>query len=268
MSVLLVTSPKGGSGASVLATNLALALCRRASCLLVDLHADEGIDDLLMDLSPDHGWRDLLSLLGNVTHEHFRTAAAVHPSGLLLLSARRSRALPDTFEPPSELVQELADFAAWTVVDLPPGWAADGTILALAAYVLLVATMDPPCLRCVRAWLQELGPEYRGRLAVVLNQVSRQPPAPPAAIAASLEVPLLAVLPADPAAVGNQIHFGVAAVHSSASVYGRAVERLAHRLVSRAHSLAQAEYGRPTASQPHQRETGGSHERRARAGSA
>ena len=50
MGVLTVFSSKGGCGASLVATNLALALARSAPTLLIDFHAHEGTDDLLEDI--------------------------------------------------------------------------------------------------------------------------------------------------------------------------------------------------------------------------
>jgi len=60
MAVVGIRGVKGGSGASLLATNLGIALAAREPCLLIDLHARLGYDDLLLDLTVEKSWQDLL----------------------------------------------------------------------------------------------------------------------------------------------------------------------------------------------------------------
>ena len=234
MAVVAIVSAKGGCGASLVATNLAVHLARRAPTLLLDLHPVLGYDDLLLDLRPDRSWLDLIPVAAELTARHVELTAAVHSSGLRYLAAPRTGSPPLVSTPQmTALLASLAGWHAWLLIDLAPETILAGPDwLAQLELLLLVATGDPPALRGARMLLEALPAEMHAHARLVLNQFGRRHPVQPRAVADSLECPLLAVLPTDRSAVGYQINFGHPCALDPSSAFGRAVASLARHLTS------------------------------------
>ncbi len=231
MPVVTLLGAKGGVGVSLIATNLGLLLAQRGQCLLLDLHPQTGADDLLLDLSPERSWADLLPVAEELTPRHLELAATLHPTGLRLLAApQQPPAQPEKVE---RLLRALSRSADWLLVDAPPpGDPLTAAALAACDALLLVTTPDPPALRAAHRLAEGLSAPLRARTALVLNQVGRDHPVPPTELATAVGLPLLAALPPDPEAVGNQVHFGRALALDGRATLAREVARLASRLVS------------------------------------
>src|SRR3989304_2087705 len=90
MPVLAVTGAKGGCGASLVATNLALALAPYGATLLVDLHVGDSGDDLLLDLLSERTWADLLPVAAELTARHLDLVLQQHSGGLHFLAGARA----------------------------------------------------------------------------------------------------------------------------------------------------------------------------------
>lgn len=230
MAILTVFSAKGGCGASLVATNLALALARGAPTLLVDLHAQAGTDDLLLDLRTDHAWPELLPVAAELTDRHIDLVASRHAEGIVLLAAPTSSPMdPMRDGGTSTLLGALSSRYGWVVVDAPSG-AWGPACVETSDMFLLVTTSDPPSLRCAKRLLQSRPAATQGRIGLVLNQFGRSQPVSAAEVAASLECPLLATIPVDPRGVGYQVNFGRACVLDAQSSLGRAMAQLARRV--------------------------------------
>jgi pilus assembly protein CpaE len=229
MPNISVVGAKGGCGASLVATNLALGLTRHGTTLLVDLHNGDGTDDLLLDLRPERSWADLLAVAEELAPRQLDLAALSHPGGLRLLAAP-SRAIPAEATPlVSPLLHVLAARCDWLVVDLPPS----SSETQLADVLVVVATPDPPALRNAQRLLQRLAPEIRPRARLVLNQFTRAHPGDPHSIASALECPLLGVLPSDSRGVGFQISFGRPCLLDAQSAFGRGAAAMARALAGK-----------------------------------
>ena len=230
MTVLTVFSAKGGCGASLVATNLAVALARSAPTLLIDLHGQGGTDDLLLDLRCTHAWPELLSVASELTERHIDLVACRHAEGLVLLAAPDS--LPDHLLQDGRirvLLEALGKRYAWVIIDTLSG-AWDPSLAEMSDTILLVSTADPPALRCAKRLLQSRPQAAQGRIGLVLTQISRGHPASASEVAASLECPLLAATPVDPRGVGYQINFGRPCVLDRQSPLGRGMTALARRV--------------------------------------
>jgi Flp pilus assembly CpaE family ATPase len=227
MPTILILSARGGSGASLLASNLGVFLSQEASCVLLDLHGGEAVDDLLLDLQADPRWSELAGAHDPTRERLGWRAWATHPSGLRLIAGGVDRAAGD--EQIGEWVQALSAQAEWVLVDAPSARAADA-LLHCTDLVFLVAMLDPPTLRAAQRWLAPLPQSARRKVALIVNQVTGAHPLQARGAAHALQLPLWATLPADAAPIGRQIHFGEAAVQVRASRYGRAVRQLARRL--------------------------------------
>ena len=230
MGLLTVFSAKGGCGASLVATNLAIALARSAPTLLVDLHGQEGTDDLLLDLRPSHAWPELLPVASELTEQHIDLVACRHAEGLVFLAAPAASSGGPLLDGRTRvLLEALAKRYAWVVVDAPS--AAWSPVVAEGSdSILLVTTSDPPALRCARRLLQSRPPSAQGHIGLVLSQISRGQPASASEVAASLDCPLLAAIPVDPRGVGYQVNFGRPCALDRQSSLGRAMTALARRV--------------------------------------
>jgi pilus assembly protein CpaE len=233
MAIVTVVGSKGGCGVSLLATNLGVALAAENGCLLIDLNPMLGSNDLLLDASIEKSWLDLLPVAGELTEHHLDLATASHTSGLRLLGAPPQRGKTLRRTDVVRLLTKLQERFEWILLDLP----IDRTDFMSAAFpltdvLLLVSTLDPQALRSAKRLLKELPQELQQKTGMVFNQIVRGHPAQPKAIADSLGLPLLAVLPLDQRAVGRQVNFGQPCVLDLQSKYGSAVFNLAARLSS------------------------------------
>ncbi len=232
MPLVTVLGAKGGCGASLVATNLALALARYGEALLVDLHVGDAGDDLLLDLHPERSWADLLPVAGELTARHLDLALRKHPAGLHLLAGPALSPDSHSLERLHLLLTALHERFAWTVLDASPvlvdspGW-------MRVDVLVLVSTADPLSLRAAQRRLAFLTASERARACLVLNQFTRAHPAHPASVADSLGCPLLAVLPTDPRAVGFQVNFGRPCLLDGQSAFGRGVAGVARALATK-----------------------------------
>lgn len=231
MGVLTVFSAKGGCGASLIATNLSLALAHSAPTLLLDLHGQEGTDDLLLDLRSSHAWPELLPVAAELTDRHIELVSSRHPEGLVVLAAASSGTDPPLAQPTRSLIEALARRYAWMILDAPSG-AWSPVPAELSDTLLLVTTADPPALRCAKRLLQARPQGTQAQVGLVLNQFGRGQPASASEVAASLDCPLLAAVPVDPRGVGYQVNLGRPCALDRQSPLGRTVVGLARRLTA------------------------------------
>jgi Flp pilus assembly CpaE family ATPase len=190
-----------------------------------------GCDDLLLNLRAERSWGDLLPVALELTRRHLALALVTHPSGLRLLGAPDRDHTRLDGQRVAALLEALATRFAWLVLDVPAvSVPLTASALPVTDALVLVTTADPAALRGAHRYLAGLPDGLRAKTGLVLNQITRQHPAQPGAVAASLGVPLLAVLPPDPRAVGYQVNFGQACALDRRSLLGLGVIGLADRL--------------------------------------
>ena len=158
--VITIISPKGGSGKTTLAVNLAIGLARRVpkQVVLLDLDVQFGDCAAAMGLQPEY---TLVDAVEAANHE--RSALKVflsgHPSGLAVLSP------PEDLVAADDIVQDqmkrtLAAFAEefpLVIVDTASG--VDRFALAAmeqSTDLLVISTTDAPSVRAVRRQLDVL----------------------------------------------------------------------------------------------------------------
>jgi pilus assembly protein CpaE len=203
--VVTVFSPKGGTGKSVTASNLAAALAvAGCSTLLVDLDLQFGDCAILLGLEPRTTLRELAGP-GDLDAEKLTGSATVHASGLHVVPAPLK---PEDGEVvPDDAVARLLDVARRTytavVVDTSPSF--HGPVLAAVDRtdeLLLLCTPDVATLKNVRLALGTLAllefPAERIRL--VLNRASARDGFGAREVGAVLGRPIDHELPVDPAA--------------------------------------------------------------------
>lgn len=174
--VVTVTSMKGGSGKSVVATNLAVALARRSDRPVALLDADLQFGDVavMLRLSAPHTIVDAASAVDRLDSQFLKTLLVRHdPSGLLVLPAPLDPSLADRIAGSDivRIVEILRSFCSHVVIDTPAQF--NDVVLSVieaADDIVVVAGMELPNVKNTKLGLQtmkRLGiPDSRIRLLV------------------------------------------------------------------------------------------------------
>ena len=175
--ILAVFSPKGGSGKTTLAVNLALALKRETSqrVALVDGNLQFGDVGVLLNLNPKN--RSVVDAVegGEPDRDIVESVMVDHSTGIRVLLAPPSPEGADlvTAAYLRKIVDMLRETHDWVVVDLPSGLN-DHTlgVLDTADQVLVVAALEITTIKNVRLFLEvadQLDYE-RAKLRLVINR--------------------------------------------------------------------------------------------------
>ncbi len=203
--VITVFSPKGGSGKSVVSTNLAAAAAAkgRKRTLLVDLDLQFGDAAIMLGLQPRSTVRELIGTPTDLDREKLEVYTEEHSSGLRVLPAPMN---PEDAELVAEdavrgLLEVARDANDLVVVDTAPFFY--GPMLAtldLTDRLLVICNPDVPTLKNVRLALKTLEllqfPEEK--LSVVLNRASSSMGLERGDVEAALDRQVDFVLPLDP----------------------------------------------------------------------
>jgi pilus assembly protein CpaE len=177
--VTTIFSPKGGSGKSVVATNLAVALAKRGPNPVVLMDADLQFGDVavMLHMNPRHTLQDVVEGMDHMDVHTLRSMLETHESGVLVLAAPvepsfAERVTPDDI---ANIVTMLRSFAAHVVVDTPT--VLNDTLLGLIERsddVIVVGGMDIPTVKNVKVGLQTLRllDVPVNRLRLVLNRAN------------------------------------------------------------------------------------------------
>jgi pilus assembly protein CpaE len=177
--IVTVFSPKGGTGKSVTATNLAVTLAKfeHRRTLLVDLDLQFGDSAIMLALEPEKTIYDLVAAPGELDAEKLAGYVAAHESGLHVIAAPERPEEAELIAQPR--VAGLLEVArgAYDVVVVDTAPFLHGPVLAALDRVdvlLLVATLDVPALKDVRQSLEtlELLRFPKERIAMVLNRAT------------------------------------------------------------------------------------------------
>lgn len=175
--LIVVTSPKGGTGTTTIATNIAIAL-RQISASRVAL-ADFGLQfgdiGVQLNLWSKHTLYDLLTRIDEIDDTMLQPVIQPHTSGIHVLLAPNS---PDAAgEISGEQIQQLLDYLlerytyvvadTWSFLD-----EVSSTLLRRADEVLIVATPEVPALKNVKHFLEFAKQEKltTGKITLVLNR--------------------------------------------------------------------------------------------------
>jgi pilus assembly protein CpaE len=158
--VISVLAPSGGSGSSVICSNLAIMLAREhKSCCLFDLKMGFGVMDALLDVKPTHTLADLCRNAERMDRGMFERLLVKHSSGVYLMAA------PTSFEDINYVtgqgVRQALTMAKglypYIVIDLDRTFAEEQVEAArLSDLILLVLRLDFTSLRNARQTLDHL----------------------------------------------------------------------------------------------------------------
>lgn len=219
--VTTVFSPKGGSGKSVVACNLAVSLAQRSAEPVVLIDADLQFGDVavMLKLAPQHTIVDAVSAMHRLDGPLLRSLLAKGPNGLLVLAAPREPAFGDqvTAGDMHTILDLLRGFAAHVVVDTPTQFSDVGLHLIEASDdLVLVAGMDVPSIKNMKIGLQTLKllGTPSSKLRLVLNRANAKVGLDVGEVEKTLHLKAEALLPSD-IIVPQSVNKGIPAVISA-----------------------------------------------------
>jgi pilus assembly protein CpaE len=146
--LVVVLGPKGGTGKTLVATNLAVALAARdANVVLVDLDLQFGDIGLALGLSPQRTMFDLMKAGPPFDHEKLDRHLVKHSSGVKVLIAptRPDQASAVSIDYLRDIYASLRTMCDAVIVDTPPGFTSE-----------VIATIDVSSAACVVGMLDSL----------------------------------------------------------------------------------------------------------------
>lgn len=236
--ILSVVSPKGGSGKTTVALNIAVGLAQHApeQVVLVDLDVAFGDVASGLGLAPEHDLADAAANVATLDATALKMFLTPHPSGCYALCAPASPIEGEKIsaEQTSEIVRLLGSEFRYVVLDTSAG-ISEHTLAALEAStdVVLLASMDVPSVRGLHKLVEALDQLGMGHLRrhVVLNRADSRVGLEAADIEATIGMPVNAALPSSKA-VPLSINQGAPLLHTDPrSPVARAITGLVEQFV-------------------------------------
>ena len=237
--LVTVFSPKGGTGKTVLSTNIGTSLAKHwgKRALLLDLDLQFGDAAIMLGLEPDKTIYDLVTAPGELDSEKLAGYTTRHACGLDILPAplRPEDAELVTEAKLARLLEVARESYDVIVVDTSPFF--HGPMLATldrTDELLLLTSLDVPTIKNVRLSLQtlELLSFPPDRIKVVLNRANSKVGMQRKEVESALEMGVAHEVPSD-RAVPLAVNRGNPAVLSDGkSEFSRAVKELAKSLVT------------------------------------
>ncbi|HSL65134.1 MAG TPA: AAA family ATPase [Gaiellaceae bacterium] len=202
--IVTVFSPKGGTGKTVMTTNLASSLAKHHGkrALLLDLDLQFGDAAIMLGLEPEKTIHDFVTAPGELDQDKLAGYITRHPSGLDILPAplRPEDAELVTEAKLAKLLEVAREGYDVIVVDTSPFF--HGPMLATldrTDELLLLCALDVPTLKNVRLALQtlELLSFPQERIRVVLRKTHTKVGMKPGEVEAALERRVSFEVPSD-----------------------------------------------------------------------
>jgi pilus assembly protein CpaE len=236
--VIMVYSPKGGTGVTTLATNLAITLHNEETrAALVDgnlqfgdvaVFLNEQGKNTILDLAPRADELDP-DIIDGVLLKHAASGIRV-----LAAPAKPEHADHVTADQFGKLVKYLRQIYAYVVVDTSHVLN-DVTLTALDAsdIVVVVCTQDIPAIKNIRLFLDLLTTigVKRDRLCLVMNKFDKRISITPEKVSENLKQPVVGVIPLEEAVVIPSVNRGVPfMIDNKTKTVSRAVFALAESI--------------------------------------
>jgi pilus assembly protein CpaE len=174
--LIAVLGPKGGTGKTLIATNLAVALAQRdANVVLVDLDLQFGDIGLALGLSPERTMYDLMKAGPPFDHEKLDRHLIKHSSGVKVLIAptRPDQASAVSIDYLRDVYAALRTMCDAVIVDTPPGFTPEViATIDVSSEICMVGMLDSLSLKNTKLGLETL--DLMGydteRVSLVLNR--------------------------------------------------------------------------------------------------
>ena len=223
--VITLFSPKGGSGKTVLASNLAVTFARKNDrrTLLLDLDLQFGDAAIMMGIEPDKTIYDLVMARRELDGDALAGYVTAHQSGVHVMPAplRPEDAELVTEERLGHLFAVAKESYDVVVVDTPPFF--HGPVLSTldrTDQLLLVGTLDVPAIKNIKLTLQTLDllhyPKERRHL--VLNKTGAKVGLNPREVERALDMQVAFEVPSErevPVSINRGVPLALANPRSS-----------------------------------------------------
>ena len=174
--LIAILGPKGGTGKTLVATNLAVALAQRdANVVLVDLDLQFGDIGLALGLSPERTMYDLMKAGPPFDHEKLDRHLVRHSSGVKVLIAptRPDHASAVSVEHLRDIYASLRSMCDAVIVDTPPGFTPEViATIDVSSDICMVGMLDSLSLKNTKLGIETL--DLMGyesdRVSLVLNR--------------------------------------------------------------------------------------------------
>ena len=158
--LIAVLGPKGGTGKTLVATNLAVALAQRdANVVLVDLDLQFGDIGLALGLSPERTMYDLMKAGPPFDHEKLDRHLIRHSSGVKVLIAptRPDQASAVSIDFLRDIYASLRTMCDVVIVDTPPGFTPEViATIDVSSEICMVGMLDSLSLKNTKLGLETL----------------------------------------------------------------------------------------------------------------
>ncbi|NCO38862.1 MAG: histidine kinase [Armatimonadetes bacterium CG_4_10_14_3_um_filter_66_18] len=238
--IVTVYSPQGGSGKSILAGNLAVALAAHGSgqVVLVDLSLQFGNLDLMLNVSPENTLAGLAQKYNELDAQMMETYLTKHDSGLKLLSAPSTPQYAETITVyvVEQVLEVLRESCSYVVIDTPSGMQ-DTTLAALDGTddILLLTTLDLLALHNTKTALDMLVQMYPPeKIRLVLNRANSDVGITPEDVESTLQFKIAAHIPSDGRVVVTSVNEGMPFVMSQPNAeISRRIVGLAYEIMGK-----------------------------------
>jgi pilus assembly protein CpaE len=238
--LITVSSTKGGSGKTVVATNLAVLLAQRSDrpVVLVDGDLQFGDVAVMMRLTAPHTIVDAVSAMTRLDAQFLQSLLVRHePSGLLVLPAPLEPSFAERVSGADmmRIVEILQTFCSHVVIDTPAQF--NDVVLALIEQsdeIIMVAGMDIPNIKNTKLGLQTLRMlgVAETKLKLLLNRANSRVQLDVGEVERTLGLKAGALIPSD-ILVPQSVNKGTPVVlEAPRSEVARAFERLADQFLS------------------------------------
>lgn len=217
--VVAVVSPKGGTGKTMVAVNVAVALARRAPTVLVDLDVTAGDIEWALRSHPILRLDDLVRKVASNQISDVEALLTPHSTGVDALCAPESPVLADQLSPTESFlaIDRLIDLRRPLVLDTSSG-VSPFTIGALdrATHVLLVSCTDVASVQAARKMMETMAKLAMdvGRLSLVINKADSRTGLAARDVEQALGLPASLVVP-DLPAIATSVNRGVPITESA-----------------------------------------------------
>lgn len=201
--IISVYSPKGGSGCTTIAINLAVALAQRGQrVILIDASLQFGDVAVMLNMKTTRSIIDLVERTDDLDHDLLSSVALPHKTGLKVLMAPPRPEMADlvTDEHMRLIMKNLRSMFDFIVVDTSSSLNDVAlAVLDAADRILLVTQQDLPSLKNVSRFfdLADTLSYEREKVFLVVNRHSKQLGISVNDIANTLKRPVMSILPTD-----------------------------------------------------------------------
>ncbi len=174
---ITVFSPKGGTGKSFIATNLAIDMANllKKKITIFDLNYQFGDVALMLNLFPKHTVYDIMSFVDQLDSEMLNSFLTVHESGVKILPAPIDPTQNEAISTKNtkKILDVLSDFNDFIIIDTPSGFSENVLLLLEETdFLCVVTSMDVPSIKNLKITLQLLDQLNfpREKIILILNR--------------------------------------------------------------------------------------------------